>query len=455
MADIQETARLRPERVVYFLAAIAALNGLLFGYDTGVISGALLFLKPEFGLSALDQEILTSGALAGAALGAGISGRLADRFGRRRIIVFVACAFLVGTLGAAFAHNTSWILIGRIIVGIAIGISSYTGPLYIAEIAPAKTRGALVSFNQFAITLGILLSYVADFLLADGGHWRWMFGIAVFPAIGLGLGMIFLPETPRWLVDHGRRDQARKVFERIRGNPIEIEEELQRIDSLQSHGGARWTELLTPIYRRALIVGIGLAIFQQITGINTIIYYAPTIFQLAGFSSAARSILVTAGVGIVNVVFTVISMWLLDRAGRRPLLLTGIGGMIVSLAAVGLVFHFASHSPSMGLLAAISVMVYVASFAISLGPIFWLLISEIYPVRVRGFAMGIATMANWGFNLLVALTFLTLIERLGPALTFFTYAGASVASWLFSFYLVPETRGRTLEEITAGEELHG
>jgi sugar porter (SP) family MFS transporter len=277
--------------------------------------------------------------------------------------------------------------------------------------------------NQLLITVGILVSYLADYVLADGEHWRWMFALAAVPAAVLGIGMIFLPESPRWLV----------LME------TQKEEKQQR---------ASWTEMFRPEYRRALVVGIGLAIFQQITGINTIIYYAPTIFQLAGFSSAAQSILATAGVGLVNVLLTIVSLRLLDRIGRRPLLLAGVAGMIVSLSMLGAVFVLDSHSTAMAWLAVGSVMLYVGAFAISLGPIFWLLISEIFPLRVRGVAMGAATMFNWGFNLLVALTFLLLIDSLGAADTFWLYAAVSVASWIFSYRLVPETKGRTLEEIT-------
>jgi SP family galactose:H+ symporter-like MFS transporter len=236
------------------------------------------------------------------------------------------------------------------------------------------------------------------------------------------------------------------VLNRVR-SPDEAEWELTAIESHTGGGRTRWRELLSPEHRPVLVLGMGLAIFQQITGINTIIYYAPTIFQLAGFDSAAQSILATAGVGAVNVLMTIVSVRLLDRTGRRPLLLVGIAGMIASLAALGLVFRLGSHSAALGWLAVISVMLYVGSFAISLGPIFWLLISEIYPQRIRGMAMGVATMTNWSFNLLVALTFLVLIENLGPSNTFFLYAVVSIGSFLFAYYLVPETKGRTLEEI--------
>ncbi len=441
-----EANDLHKERVLLLIAATAALCGLLFGYDTGVISGALLFLKKDFALSLRLQGVVTSAVLAGAAVGAGFSGRLADRFGRRRMVIAVAILFLIASLITGLAPDVKWLVIGRVLAGVAIGICSYAGPLYISEIAPATRRGALVSLNQFLITVGILVSYLSDYLLAGGEHWRWMFGVAAIPALILWIGMLVLPESPRWLAQQGQHALARQVLERVR-SPQEATVELNSIETHTDGGNARWTELLAPAYRPALIIGMGLAIFQQITGINTIIYYAPTIFQLAGFDSAAQSILATAGVGAVNVLMTIVSLRLLDRVGRRPLLLTGIAGMIASLAALGFVFELGSHSAAFGWLAVVSVMLYVGSFAISLGPIFWLLISEIYPLRIRGVAMGVATMTNWSFNLLVALTFLLLVESLGPAYTFWIYALVSISSFLFSYYLVPETKGRSLEEI--------
>lgn len=440
------------DKSLLLIAATAALCGLLFGYDTGVISGALLFLKKDFALSPFLQGGVTSAVLAGAALGAGFSGRLADRFGRRRMVIAVAVLFFIASLMTGLAPDVRSLVAGRVLVGVAIGMCSYIGPLYISEISPAHSRGALVSLNQLLITVGILVSYLADYLLAGGEHWRWMFGLAALPALVLGIGMLMLPESPRWLVRQGKHDLARQVLRRVRPEAQDVEGEVRGIEahrapSSDSGGLGPWKELLAPEYKHALIVGIGLAMFQQITGINTIIYYAPTIFQLAGFDSASQAILATAGVGAVNVIMTIVSVRLLDRIGRRPLLLTGIAGMIVSLAALGFVFQMRSASPALARLAVVSVMVYVGSFAISLGPIFWLLIAEIYPLRIRAVAMGIATMSNWTFNLLVALTFLILVEHLGAAYTFWLYALISVGSLVFCFRFVPETKGRTLEEI--------
>jgi SP family galactose:H+ symporter-like MFS transporter len=272
-----------------------------------------------------------------------------------------------------------------------------------------------------------------------------MLGLAVIPGLILGIGMLFMPETPRWLIQHGRLIDARAVLTRIRGTS-NVCSEFDQIHSAisQSSESGRWSDLWAPAVRPALIVGIGLAIFQQVTGINTVIYYAPTIIQSAGIPSASGAILATVGIGVVNVVMTIVSMWLIDRVGRRPLLLIGIAGMIVSLGVLGLMFAI-YHG--LAWLAVVCLMADVASFAISLGPIFWLLISEIYPSKIRGLAEGTAASANWAANLLVSLTFLTLLSALGPSRTFWLYGLLGIGSWIFSYYLVPETKGRTLEEI--------
>jgi MFS transporter, SP family, galactose:H+ symporter len=450
----------RPTFAIERIAFTAALCGLLFGYDTAVISGALLFLKNDFALSPLAQGLVASAVLAGAAPAAGFSGALVDRFGRKRLVIAVSILFFIASLATALAPTIAWLIAGRILVGVAIGICSYVGPLYISEIAPAERRGALVSLNQLLITVGILVSYLVDYLLAGGEHWRWMFAAAALPAAMLGVGMVFMPESPRWLVLQGRYAEAKEILLRVRSGERAVNEELGIVESVTieketAKTDNRWSTILDPRYRTAVILGIGLAIFQQVTGINTIIYYAPTIFQLAGFGSAAQSILATAGVGAVNVLMTVVSLRLLDRVGRRPLLLTGIAGMIVSLGILGFVFHFRNQSVAFAWMAVVSVMLYVGSFAISLGPIFWLLISEIYPLQVRGAAMGVATMANWGSNLIVALTFLTLVQQMGPANAFWLYGLISIGSFVFSYRLVPETKGRTLEEISERMERRG
>ena len=433
---------------VYLAAAFAGLGGLLFGYDTGVISGAELFFKNDFTLSTFALEVIVSGVLAGAAVGALAGGRLADLFGRRLLLIVTAVIFAVGAVICAAATSASILIAGRIIVGLGIGLSSGTVPVYISEVAPADARGWTVSLFQLAITLGILLAYVVDYAFSKSQAWRWMFGLAVVPAAIFAIGMFFLPESPRWLVRHGDSNRARAVLARIRNTPdvgSELAEIEQSLTQSQEHGS--WRDLLSPALRPALIMGIGLAVFQQVTGINTVIYYAPLIIQSAGVSSASGAILATAGIGVVNVLMTIVSMWLIDRIGRRPLLLTGIAGMVLTLGFLGWAFHSTIRSESLSVLAVVSMMVYVASFAIGLGPIFWLLIAEIYPLRVRSSSEGLAATFNWGSNLLVSLTFLTLLQGIGAPRTFWLYGIFAIGAWIFSYRLVPETKGRTLEQI--------
>jgi sugar porter (SP) family MFS transporter len=434
--------------IVYLAAASAALGGLLFGYDTGVISGAELFFRNEFSLSTFALEIIVSGVLAGAAIGALIGGRLADLFGRRKLLIATAIIFALGAILCALASSATILVVGRIIVGFGIGLSSSGVPVYISEVAPANARGWQVSLFQLAITVGILLAYVVDYAFAGIQGWRWMFGISIVPAAIFGISMFFLPESPRWLLRRGERDNALAMLARVRGTS-DIHVELQEIEESLTRApeSGRFSDLFAPSIRPALIVGIGLAIFQQITGINTVIYYAPLIIQSAGISSASGAILATAGIGVVNVLLTILSMWLIDRKGRRPLLLVGIVGMAVTLGVLGFVFRMSNQSSGMAWLAVISLMAYVGSFAISLGPIFWLLISEIYPLKIRNSAEGLAATFNWGANLLITLTFLTLLEKLGPSGTFWLYGVSAIAAGIFSYYYVPETKGRSLEEI--------
>lgn len=434
---------------VYVVALVGALGGMLFGYDTGAISGAILYLKQQFALSSALQEVVTSIALAGAAVGAVLGGPLADRYGRRRIIVANAAMFILGSLATAFAQDVPWLIGGRLFIGAAIGIASFVAPLYLSEMAPAKIRGALVSLNQVALTAGILISYLVDYAFAHPGGWHWMFGLGVVPALALGIGILLMPASPRWLVMRGRVDEARRALTRIRGARAAVDDELAEIRkslAVQRHTGLAM--LLQPQLRMPLIVGMALAALQQVTGINTVIYYAPTIFQFAGFGSANAAIFATLGVGVVNVLATLVAVWLIDRVGRRPLLLIGEVGMMASLVVLGLGFFFRGDTAT-GWITAGSLMTYVGFFAIGLGPVFWLMIAEIYPLRARGSAMSVATFVNWITNLLVALTFLSLVGAFGEAITFWLYAALALCAVVFTWSLVPETKGHTLEEIEA------
>ncbi len=423
---------------VYIAAAITALGGLLFGYDTGVISGAILFIKRDFALSNTQVELIISAVLLGAVIGAAFAGYFSDKFGRRRLLIVTAAVFTIAALLCAFATDMIWFGLGRILIGLGIGSASMISPLYIAEISPAYIRGRLVSLSQLAVTIGIVVSYLVDYAFAETGGWRWMVGLAAFPGTALFAGMLFLPESPRWMIKNGHEECALNTLKHMHGDKrarIELKEIKQGL-KLRTQ---KMKTAMNPWVKRAMVIGIGLAIFQQVTGINTVIYYAPQIFQLAGFVSDKAAILATVGVGVVNVLATIIALWLLDKVGRRPLLLVGLAGMVFSLGALSL------HSGPW--ITVFSLMFYVACFAISLGPIFWLLISEIYPLKIRGKAMSLATVANWGSNMIVAFTFLTLIQFLGKSGTFALYGAITIVAWLFAYFMVPETRGFTLEQI--------
>ncbi len=450
MSDGLEASRRRARRNVVLTAAIAGLGGLLFGYDTGIIAAALLFIKDDFGLGSFAQGLVVAAVPIGAVAGAAISGPAADRHGRRLMILLAALVFIAGALASAAAQGVELLVLARIVIGVAIGLASAAAPVYISEVAPPESRGRLVSFFQLAVTIGILVAYLVGLAFDASEGWRWMLGLGVVPALALAFGMLRMPQSPRWLVMTGDDFAARATLAKIRvDNPDTIDHELDEIKgSIDAKPGA-WRDLLQPVVKAALVVGIGLAVLQQVSGINTVIYYAPTIVEFTGVNSSAASILAAIGVGIVNVGMTVVALRLLDRAGRRTLLTIGVSGMTISLLALGGAFVGGGGSTLASAIAIGSLMVYVASFAISLGPIFWLLNAEIYPLGVRSKAAGLGTMANWVANFAVSLTFLLLIDALGRSGAFWFYAAVSALTLAFCLKLVPETKGKRLEDIQA------
>jgi sugar porter (SP) family MFS transporter len=341
----------------------------------------------------------------------------------------------------------SWLIAGRTVSGVAIGIASFISPMYIAELAPAQVRGALVAVNMLAITTGIVVAYLVDYALSGSQGWRLMFGLAAIPSICLVAGMWVLPDSPRWLISRSKVPQATLALRRLR-KEADIGPEIAEIQqSLGKQSGTWRQELARPSIKMPLIVGTVLAVFQQTTGINTVMYYSPTIFKFAGIIGVRPAILAGAGLAAVMWCFHVLAIFLLDRIGRRPLLLTGIVGQVLGLAVLGAAFKFEQMASFKSDVAIAGLVIYVASFAVGLGPIFWLLISEIFPLRVRGAAMSAVTMTNWAMNLAVAVTFLTLVAALGRAETFWLYGVIAVAAWIFCYRLVPETKGKTLEQI--------
>lgn len=437
---------------VYIATFIASLNGLLFGYDTGVISGALLYIEKSFGISTFLTQVITAAVLVGAMVGAMTGGRIADRIGRRRVTILASIIFVITSIALGLAPGPYWLIVLRFVLGIGVGLASIIGPLYISECAPQDIRGSLGFLQQLMITIGIMVAYITNYLFAPSVFgiigWRVMFAFGAVPAVVLGVAMYLLPETPRWLVDHDRHDEAREVLSRLR-HEDSFEEEIQEIEeNSETEAEGSFSDLLEPWIRPALIVGVVLALFQQLVGINTVIYYAPTILTNIGLGNSA-SLIGTVGVGILNVAMTVVAIVLADRIGRRPLLLIGTAGMAVMLAIIGLGFLIPGLSGIVGYVTLGGMFLYVAFYAISLGPVFWVLISEIYPQRLRGTATGVATFFEWGGNLLVSLTFLSILQRFGRTIGFWGLGVISVAAFIYIYFRVPETMGRSLESIEA------
>jgi sugar porter (SP) family MFS transporter len=434
-------------RFVYIVASIAALGGLLFGFDTGVISGALLFIRQDFSLNAFTEGFIVSSLLLGAMVGAGVSGALSDRLGRRTIILGAAVIFALGAIGAALSPSVEILIFFRFVLGLGVGSASALVPSYISESAPTDVRGSLSSLFQLAITIGILLAYLVNALFAPVGDWRWPLGLAFVPALVLFVGMYLMPETPRWLLSKGREAEARRVLERTRPEE-EIEGEIQEIHRVEeeTRQQAGYRELLASWVRPVLVAGIGLAIFQQFVGINTVIYYAPTIINSTGLANVA-SILATVGIGVVNVLMTIVAILVIDRIGRKPLLYVGLAGMVVSLVIIGGAFLDPNLAGIISWVTLVGLMLYVASFAVSFGPLLWVMLPELFPLRVRGAGVGVSALSNWGANFVVAQSFLPLVALIGTTAVFWILAGLCVVAAIFIHFLVPETRGRSLEQI--------
>jgi sugar porter (SP) family MFS transporter len=450
------------KKLVWFIAAIAATGGLLFGFDTGVISGAIPFLKDDFLLTDSQVENVTAFGLIGAVIGALACGRITDILGRKKVILASAFIFITGALWSGFAPNFTHLLISRLYLGLAIGVSSFATPLYIAEISPTKIRGTLVSMFQLLITVGILAAYVSDSLLANDNNpesWRPMFYVGVIPAIILFAGMYFLPETPRWLMNKGKKEEARKILQRIE-DPALVEQTMQNMqDEIQKDSEqTSWKELFKPWLRNALIIAVGIMFFQQFIGINTVIYYSPEIFLRAGFDGNRAAILASVSVGVINVLFTILSLFLIDRIGRRKLFFIGTSGICVSLILMGLCFVFSNALGDFAKWAlVISMLCYIAFFAVSLGPLAWLIISEVFPLKVRGLGSSIGSLSNWAFNTLVVWTFFKMINGfdrlfggntdLGTASAFWLFALIGILALIWGYFFVPETKGISLEKI--------
>ena len=421
----------------------AALGGLLFGFDTGVISGAIHFIKIEFNLNAYQEGFAVSNLMVACVIGALLAGPIADWTGRKKVLILCAVLFTVSAILSALPRSFTELVIARFIGGMGVGMASVVSPMYIAEISPAKIRGRLVALNQLAIVVGILLSYLSNWLLVDTGinNWRYMLVAEILPAITFLVGLFFIPESPRWLTKEGLEKEALDVLNIVAG-AANADHELQEVKKSLSEKSTSLKELLHPSLRRVLIVGILFSLFAHITGIDTIIYYGPIIFLESGFKTDS-ALLASVMIGITNLIFTFVGMAMIDKAGRKFLLLVGLAGMGISMTLVGFCMQSDMISAKWTLL---WIMTYIASFAMSIGVVIWVYLSEIYPTRVRGQALSVATMVLWLGNVILTQLFPVMMERFGGG-TFYIFSFICLLAFIFTWTMVKETKGVSLEEI--------
>ena len=444
---------------VKVVALIATLGGLLFGYDTGVISGALLFMGTELHLTPFTTGLVTSSLLFGAAFGALLSGNLANAAGRKKIILWLAVLFAIGAIGTSMAPDVNWMIFFRLILGVAVGGAAATVPVYIAEIAPANKRGQLVTLQELMIVSGQLLAYISNATFHEvwGGEstWRWMLAVATLPAVLLWFGMMFMPDSPRWYAMKGRLAEARRVLERTR-HKDDVEWELleitETLDEQRNLGKPRFSEIMTPWLFKLFMIGIGIAVIQQLTGVNTIMYYAPTVLTSVGMTDNA-ALFATIANGVVSVLMTFVGIWMLGKIGRRPMTMIGQFGCTACLVFIGAVSYLLPETVN-GQPDALRAYMVLAGMLLflsfqqgALSPVTWLLMSEIFPTRLRGIFMGGAVFSRWIANFLISLFFPILLAWLGLSGTFFIFAGIGVFGAIFVIKCVPETRHRSLEQI--------
>jgi len=435
---------------VYKATMVAAVGGLLFGYDTAVVAGAIGFIEKAYSLSPTMKGWIASCALIGCVIGAMFAGALSDKVGRKKVLVLSGILFAISSAGIIIPLDLTWFVFFRLIGGVGIGVASMLAPMYIAEIAPADIRGRLVSINQLGIVSGILLIYFVNASIA-GLHndawnlstgWRWMFGSGLIPSVVFLILLLFVPESPRWLASKERWHEADDVLSKINGKE-KAQRELADIKETLDIEKGSFAEIFKPGIRKALLIGVVLCIFSQVTGINAIMYYAPEIFKSTG-DATSSALLQTVLVGTINVLFTLVAIKYVDKAGRRALLLIGIAGMAVCLATIGAAFYF---DLAKGYLVLVAILGYIAFFAVSLGPLAFVVIAEIFSNRNRGKAMSVTIFFLWVSVYAVSQSFPMLLAGIGSAFTFWIYMSMAVSAFLFVYKLVPETKGKTLEEI--------
>ncbi|GEP99131.1 sugar porter family MFS transporter [Staphylococcus arlettae] len=429
----------------YLIFILGALGGLLYGYDNGVISGALLFIDNDIPLNSFTEGLVVSSMLIGAIIGSGASGPLADKLGRRRLVLFIAIIYIIGSITLFIAPNITILVIGRLIIGLAVGGSMATVPVYLSEMAPTELRGSLGTLNQLMITIGILSAYIVNYAFADIEGWRWMLGLAVVPSIILLIGIVFMPESPRWLLEHRSEQAARDVMKITFDNNEEINTEIKEMREISAISESTWAVIKSPWLRPTLIIGCIFALFQQIVGINAIIFYAPTIFSKAGLGEAT-SILGTVGIGTINVLVTIIAVFIVDKVDRKKLLVTGNIGMVTSLIIMAVLIWTIGITSSSWIII-ICLSLFIVFFGITWGPILWVMLPEMFPTRARGAATGVATLVLNIGTLIVAQLFPILNNALSTEWVFLIFAMIGVLALAFVIKYLPETRGRSLEEI--------
>ena len=447
--------------MTFFVCFLAALAGLLFGLDIGVIAGALPFIANEFQISAHTQEWVVSSMMFGAAVGAVGSGWLSFKLGRKKSLMIGAILFVAGSLFSAAAPNVEILLISRVLLGLAVGVASYTAPLYLSEIAPEKIRGSMISMYQLMITIGILGAYLSDTAFSYSGAWRWMLGVIIIPAVLLLIGVIFLPDSPRWFAAKRRFVDAERVLLRLRDTSAEAKRELDEIrESLKLKQGGWALFKVNRNVRRAVFLGMLLQAMQQFTGMNIIMYYAPRIFKMAGFTTTEQQMIATLVVGLTFMFATFIAVFTVDKAGRKPALKIGFSVMALGTLVLGYcLMQFDNGTAGSGLswLSVGMTMMCIAGYAMSAAPVVWILCSEIQPLKCRDFGITCSTTTNWVSNMIIGATFLTLLDAIGAAGTFWLYTALNVAFIGVTFWLIPETKNVTLEHIErklmSGEKL--
>jgi len=436
-----------PRTTVLLTCVLAALAGLMFGLDIGVISGAVQFIQAEFKISDSTIEWIVSAMMFGAALGAAGAGWLSSHLGRKRSLLLGAVLFVIGSLLCAGAWSPESLIAARLVLGLAIGIAAFTAPLYLAEVASEKSRGAMISMYQLMITIGIFVAFLSDTAFSYSGNWRWMLGVIALPGIAFLFGLLLLPDSPRWLILRGRREEAKQVLLKLRGDDLIVAREAAEIEESLRTPQIGWHLFLQNAnFRRSVALGVMLQLVQQFTGINVVMYYAPRIFQDMGYDTAAQ-MWFTAAVGLTNVLATFIAIGFVDRWGRKPILYVGFAVMALGLGVVGMLMNGGIATHAQQSLAVGMLLLFIVGFAMSAGPLVWTLCSEVQPLKGRDFGIGCSTFTNWIANMIIGATFLTLLNSVGNAKTFWLYAALNLLFIGFTWAFVPETRGVTLEYI--------